>query len=108
MAYIRVRCMTWSSQMGWHDKKPGNLDDKKLWIAPWILSPGCSFHAVMLWEKRYTWDVSMRFPRPHTSLHWQDGRLPLPEGICVSSNGCHSEGIGISFSSCLILGVGGL
>eukprot|EP00983_Pelagomonas_calceolata_P078042 1154114-Pelagomonas_calceolata.AAC.8 len=28
--------------MGWHDKKPENLDEKALWIAHEILCQGCS------------------------------------------------------------------
>eukprot|EP00983_Pelagomonas_calceolata_P028992 908808-Pelagomonas_calceolata.AAC.1 len=38
MACFRVRCITWSSWIGWHDEKPEDLDDKALWIAPKILA----------------------------------------------------------------------
>eukprot|EP00983_Pelagomonas_calceolata_P004360 142071-Pelagomonas_calceolata.AAC.1 len=32
----------------------------------------------------------------------QDGRLPVFEGTFVSKQGCHSEGIGIPSSNCLM------
>eukprot|EP00983_Pelagomonas_calceolata_P104815 1159067-Pelagomonas_calceolata.AAC.9 len=40
-------------------------------------------------------------------VEWQGDRLPLPQGICVSSYRYHVGEIGISFSNCLTLGVDG-
>eukprot|EP00983_Pelagomonas_calceolata_P074055 1152384-Pelagomonas_calceolata.AAC.2 len=37
---VSVKCITWSSLMGWHDKKPENLDNRALWKALNIQSQG--------------------------------------------------------------------
>eukprot|EP00983_Pelagomonas_calceolata_P050384 1141950-Pelagomonas_calceolata.AAC.4 len=43
--------------------------------------------------------------RGYVGVPWQNERLPLHEGTCVSRYGCHGEGIKTSSSNCLILGV---